>query len=78
MRSIFALTATREPHKLRVTYAASGARALSKLEAESDIELVLMDVKMPDLDGATRSPGASTSRTASTVRARLTGRRNAR
>ena len=51
VRSIFALTAMLEPHKLRVTYAASGARALSKLAAESDIELVLMDVKMPDLDG---------------------------
>jgi CheY-like chemotaxis protein len=51
VRNIFALTALLEQHGVRVVYAENGNEALEKLAAESDIDLVLMDIMMPVMDG---------------------------
>jgi len=51
VRNIFALTALLEQHQMQVAYAENGRDALAKLETEPDVELVLMDIMMPEMDG---------------------------
>ncbi|HUS06832.1 MAG TPA: HAMP domain-containing protein [Bryobacteraceae bacterium] len=51
VRNIFALTSVLERHNLQVISADSGKDALRILQEEPDIELVLMDVMMPLMDG---------------------------
>jgi CheY-like chemotaxis protein/CHASE3 domain sensor protein len=51
MRNVFALTAVLEQRGLTVEPARNGAEALEKLDARDDIDLVLMDVMMPVMDG---------------------------
>ncbi|HMG20884.1 MAG TPA: response regulator, partial [Kofleriaceae bacterium] len=51
LRNIFALTSLLEGHKMHVQYAENGRRALTKLEENSDIDVVLMDIMMPEMDG---------------------------
>src|SRR5262249_24767266 len=51
LRNIFALTSLLEGHKMHVQYAENGRRALTKLEQSSDIDVVLMDIMMPEMDG---------------------------
>jgi CheY-like chemotaxis protein len=50
-RNIFALTALLERGKLEVVTAESGADALLLLEQRPDIDLVLMDIMMPSMNG---------------------------
>jgi signal transduction histidine kinase/HAMP domain-containing protein/ActR/RegA family two-component response regulator len=50
-RNIFALTALLERGKINVVRAESGAEALSVLAERSDIDLILMDIMMPGMDG---------------------------
>jgi CheY-like chemotaxis protein len=50
-RNIFALTALLERGMLVVVPAQGGAEALTILEGRDDIDLVLMDIMMPDMDG---------------------------
>jgi CheY-like chemotaxis protein len=50
-RSIFALTALLERGRMTVVAAKSGASALTILQRRADIDIVLMDIKMPDMDG---------------------------
>ena len=51
VRNIFALTSVLERHKLTVLFAESGEQALELLYTSPGIELVLMDITMPDMDG---------------------------
>ncbi|MCR4296940.1 MAG: response regulator, partial [Elusimicrobia bacterium] len=51
VRNIFALTSLLEQHGIIVPYAESGKGAIELLEKAGDIDLVLMDVMMPDMDG---------------------------
>jgi CheY-like chemotaxis protein/CHASE3 domain sensor protein len=51
VRNIFAITSALEAVQMEVVYAESGQGALDLLERRSDIEVVLMDVMMPGMDG---------------------------
>ncbi|HEY8660515.1 MAG TPA: response regulator [Hanamia sp.] len=51
VRNLFALTAAFERSKLEVLTADSGKEALQILENEPGIDIVLMDIMMPDMDG---------------------------
>ena len=51
VRNIFALTSLLEQHKVKTTYAENGKTAIETLKSSPDIDLVLMDVMMPDMDG---------------------------
>ena len=50
-RNAFAITSILEAHGVRVVHAPDGRDALRQLQVASDIDLVLMDVMMPELDG---------------------------
>jgi CheY-like chemotaxis protein len=51
IRNVFALTSALELHGMAVLYADNGADALQLLQARPDVDLVLMDVMMPGMDG---------------------------
>ncbi|MEO6259281.1 MAG: response regulator, partial [Thermoanaerobaculia bacterium] len=51
VRNIYALTSLLERHKMNVVYAESGAEGIESLKKHADIEVVLMDVMMPQMDG---------------------------
>nr|WP_288497729.1 response regulator [uncultured Pseudomonas sp.] len=51
VRNIFALTSALEHKGAQVEVARNGREAIEKLEAVGDIDLVLMDVMMPEMDG---------------------------
>ena len=51
VRNIFALTSILETQQMNVLYAQNGFEAIKLLEENPDLEIVLMDVMMPDMDG---------------------------
>jgi len=51
IRNVFALTSALEAHGMDVMHAESGKEGIEVLKCTPDIELVLMDVMMPGLDG---------------------------
>jgi CheY-like chemotaxis protein/CHASE3 domain sensor protein/putative methionine-R-sulfoxide reductase with GAF domain len=51
MRNVFALVNALEEHGVTCVVARNGQEALSKLEKDTKIELVLMDIMMPIMDG---------------------------
>jgi HAMP domain-containing protein/signal transduction histidine kinase/CheY-like chemotaxis protein len=51
VRNVFALTSALEAHGMEVVYAENGREALTKLEDVPDVDLILMDIMMPELDG---------------------------
>jgi CheY-like chemotaxis protein len=51
VRNIFALTSVLEMHGLEVLYAENGKDGIAALERNPDVDLVLMDVMMPEMDG---------------------------
>jgi CheY-like chemotaxis protein/two-component sensor histidine kinase len=51
IRNVFAMTSALETHGLKVLHAESGKECLDTLKRERDVDLVLMDVMMPGLDG---------------------------
>ncbi|MFI6027139.1 HAMP domain-containing protein [Amycolatopsis magusensis] len=50
-RNVYALTSMLETHGLQVLHAENGRRGLETLVAHPEIDLVLMDVMMPEMDG---------------------------
>ncbi len=51
VRNIFAITGMLENQKLRVVFAENGKDAIDTLKQTPDIDLVLMDIMMPEMDG---------------------------
>jgi CheY-like chemotaxis protein len=51
MRNLFALTTALERFGLTVLNAESGQEAIYNLEKYRDIDIVLMDIMMPEMDG---------------------------
>src|SRR5262249_39564938 len=51
VRNVFALTGALEAQGMDVLYAENGVQGIEMLQANPDIDVVLMDVMMPELDG---------------------------
>ena len=51
VRNIFTLTSVFEAHDTVMLHAESGKQAIDKLEKHPEIEIVLMDIMMPEMDG---------------------------
>jgi len=51
MRNVFALTSVLERHRMKVIYAESGREAIDRLQATPGVDVVLMDIMLPEMDG---------------------------
>ncbi|KAB7705961.1 response regulator [Bacillus aerolatus] len=51
MRNIFALTTALESYLVDVLFAENGKEGVALLQKNSDIDLILMDIMMPEMDG---------------------------
>ncbi|WP_379156608.1 response regulator [Paenibacillus sp. sgz5001063] len=51
MRNIFALSSVLEGYNMDIHFAQNGREALEHLESHPDVELVFMDIMMPEMDG---------------------------
>ena len=51
VRNVFALASVLEANGMEVVYAENGREGIDVLQANPDVDLVLMDVMMPELDG---------------------------
>ncbi len=51
MRNVFALTSLLEEYKANVIIAKNGKEAIDKLHKNDNIDLILMDIMMPEMDG---------------------------
>jgi CheY-like chemotaxis protein/signal transduction histidine kinase/CHASE3 domain sensor protein len=51
VRNIFALSSVLEPRGAKLTIARNGIEALQALDESPDIDMVLMDIMMPEMDG---------------------------
>ena len=51
IRNIFAMTSLLERYEMQILSAETGKTALEQLQASPDIDVVLMDIMMPDMDG---------------------------
>ncbi|MCA1852893.1 MAG: response regulator, partial [Beggiatoa sp.] len=51
VRNVFALTSLLESHQMKVLYAKNAVDGLATLDETPDIDIVLMDVMMPQMDG---------------------------
>jgi len=51
MRNIFALTSLLERHGMEVTGCETGREAIQQVEEDPDLDMVLMDIMMPEMDG---------------------------
>lgn len=51
MRNVFALTTALENYKIKAVFAENGREAIEVIYANPDIDLILMDIMMPEMDG---------------------------
>jgi CheY-like chemotaxis protein len=51
VRNVFALTSVLESHGMEVLYAENGNDGIELLHRNPDVDLVLMDIMMPGMDG---------------------------
>jgi signal transduction histidine kinase/HAMP domain-containing protein/CheY-like chemotaxis protein len=51
IRNIFAMTSILEPHQMQIISAENGKDAIAMLQKTPEIDVVLMDIMMPDMDG---------------------------
>jgi CheY-like chemotaxis protein len=51
IRNIFALTSLLERHGMNVTGCETGREAIEKVEQDEELDMVLMDIMMPEMDG---------------------------
>ena len=51
MRNIFALSTVLEEHDMKIVSADNGRDAIETLQTDPGIEIVLMDIMMPEMDG---------------------------
>ena len=51
IRNVFALTSALEARGMVVRFAENGREAIESLDADPAVDLVLMDVMMPEMDG---------------------------
>jgi len=51
IRNIFAMTSVLEANGLKVVYAENGQSGVEALGREPDIDVILMDIMMPGMDG---------------------------
>ena len=51
VRNIFAIASLLEEHDMEVVYAENGLEGIEKLENDDEIDVVLMDIMMPEMDG---------------------------
>ena len=51
MRNIFALSTVLEEHDMVIVSADNGRDAIRMLQDEPDVDIVLMDIMMPEMDG---------------------------
>jgi CheY-like chemotaxis protein len=51
MRNIFALTSLLERHGMEIVSCETGREAIVKIDEDPEIDMVLMDIMMPEMDG---------------------------
>ena len=51
IRNIFSLASALEEYGIELSYAESGRAGLEALDAKGDVDVVLVDIMMPDMDG---------------------------
>jgi signal transduction histidine kinase/CheY-like chemotaxis protein/HAMP domain-containing protein len=51
IRNIFAMTSLLEPYNVQILSSETGRGAIETLQDTSDVDVVLMDIMMPDMDG---------------------------
>jgi CheY-like chemotaxis protein len=51
VRNLFAMTSMLESHNIGVVTAENGRQALEILETTPDLDVILMDIMMPEMDG---------------------------
>jgi CheY-like chemotaxis protein len=51
IRNIFALSSVLESYSMNVTFAENGRQVLEIIRHQTDFDLILMDIMMPEMDG---------------------------
>ncbi|MVP00601.1 response regulator [Paenibacillus lutrae] len=51
MRNIFALSSVLEGYNMNITFAQNGKEALTNLQNHPEVDLIFMDIMMPEMDG---------------------------